>query len=189
MSIISDKRKKESDERKTELLKTAVASGCHIFFDKRTGKVAIEGTLSNGTKYPVHVGIAFDKDDYLPQKEYVANMKSLMRTSNLVRKQFIDNENKYSVSSPYEMSTSDDVRFVEATMARKNPMQFAGDVLQDITNPYQRKAYNDYVISEIDNAIKATKLASMPKISTELQKYNDKYNYLLNVKSIEQERE
>ncbi len=188
MSIITDVRKKVSDERKLDLLKTAIGSGCHIFYDKKSGKVAIEGTLSNGTQYPVHVGMAFDNDYYLPKSEYVSNMKSLMRASNLVRSQFIDDEKQYFLSSPYEMSSSDDVRFVTATIERTDPMQFISDVMQDITSSTLRNGYSDYVHDEIKNAIKATKLASMSKISTKLQEYTDKYSYLLNSENLEHEK-
>lgn len=193
MSIFSigkkgnDAKKKISDDRKRDLLKSAIVSGCHIFYDERTGKVAIEGTLYNGTLYPVHVGIAFDKDSYLPEKEFVANMKSLMNTSNLVRRQFIDKDNKYSTSTPYEVSSSNDIRLVEAAVERRNSMQFASDVIQDISGSLERRAYTDYVRDEMQNAIKAAKLASMSKISAELQEYNAKYGYLLNSKSFEHE--
>lgn len=184
MSILSDERKRESDKRKLELLKRACGSGGFISYHKGTGKVAICGTFKDMAQSPYSFCMAFDKDSFLSHKEYIADMKLLMVASNITRDFFIDNEKKDVKSSAYDIGLSDDM----VVTGNPDTMQYISDVRQDITSDIWRRSYIADVEEKIDNAIQATKDASMRGISDELKEYTNKYGYLLNPENLEQER-
>lgn len=184
MSIFSDDRKKESNERKLEIIKRACGSGCNIFYDDKTGKVAICGNFKTMAQSQFSFGMAFDKESFLSHKEYIADMKLLMEASNLTRDWVIDSGKKDLKSSVYDVGLSDDM------LVTGNPdtIQYISDVRQDITSDTMRRLYIAYVEKETQNAINVTKKASMPEISARLKEYTEKYGYLLNPENLEQER-